>query len=361
MFEDVVQALQAWFDHYGHFDVPIDWQVPTHSCLREGVETELGAPSSPEEAVLNDGDVALDKVRDARTLGMSIDDFRDAAPSQQPLDSLMSLGGSTPVLPGGPAVSAADASASTSIAAMLDLANDEPTIEELLALEQEEDSGDAAAGAETGADDDMTDDEVAAATDMLRDFLGPNSALDEDILAEDSEGVATPLDKPSDQADGTSNNIEPPPEYWPWQLAGLRLGIAVHNMRRGDVSAYEDPDRKAKLDEVRATDEAGNLAGNPNNPASSSDHQMGFVGSADATPRYGESYVYGVQWDIFIHLIFMYSKIVGDLCIPFDFVRRMARAPRRNESYVQALSFRRRSLTVFLGRFRCAEWSWGAW
>ena len=43
MFEDVVQALQAWFDHYGHFDVPIDWQVPTHSCLREGVETELGA------------------------------------------------------------------------------------------------------------------------------------------------------------------------------------------------------------------------------------------------------------------------------------------------------------------------------
>jgi hypothetical protein len=261
VFEDVVQALQAWFDHYGHFDVPIDWQVPTHSCLREGVETELGAPSSPEEAVLNDGDVALDKVRDARTLGMSIDDFRDAAPSQQPLDSLMSLGGSTPVLPGGPAVSAADASASTSIAAMLDLANDEPTIEELLALEQEEDSGDAAAGAETGADDDRTDDEVAAATDMLRDFLGPNSALDEDILAEDSEGVATPLDKPSDTADGASNNIEPPPEYWPWQLAGLRLGIAVHNMRRGDVSAYEDPDRTAKLDEVRATDEAGNLAG----------------------------------------------------------------------------------------------------
>ena len=89
---------------------------------------------------------------------------------------------------------------------------------------------------------------------------------------------------------------------------------------------------------------------------------MGFVWDPPiATPRYGESYVYGVQWDIFIHLIFMYSKIVGDLCIPFDFVRRMARAPRRNESYVQAFSFRRRSLTVFLGRFRCAEWSWGAW
>ena len=156
------------------------------------------------------------------------------------------------MLPGGPAVSAADASSSTSIAAMLDLANDEPTIEELLALEQEEDSSDAAAAAATGSDDDMTDDEVAAATDMLRDFLGPNSALDEDILVEDSDSVAPPLDKPSDQADGTSNNIEPPPEYWPWQLAGLRLGIAVHNMRRGDVSAYEDPVRKTKLDEVRS-------------------------------------------------------------------------------------------------------------
>ena len=68
----------------------------------------------------------------------------------------------------------------------------------------------------------------------------------------DSDSVAPPLDKPSDQADGTSNNIEPPPEYWPWQLAGLRLGIAVHNMRRGDVSAYEDPVRKTKLDEVRS-------------------------------------------------------------------------------------------------------------
>ena len=76
MFEDVVQALQAWFDHYGHFDVPIDWQVPTHSCLREGVETELGAASAPEDAVLNDGDAALDKVRDARHMeSVPIDDF----------------------------------------------------------------------------------------------------------------------------------------------------------------------------------------------------------------------------------------------------------------------------------------------
>ena len=65
MFEDVVQALQAWFDHYGHFDVPIDWQVPTHSCLREGVKNEPGAASAPEDAVINDGDAALDKVRDA--------------------------------------------------------------------------------------------------------------------------------------------------------------------------------------------------------------------------------------------------------------------------------------------------------
>ena len=27
-----------------------------------------------------------------------------------------------------------------------------------------------------------------------------------------------------------------------------------------------------------------------------------------ADPRYGECYIYGAQWDVFIHLIFMYSK-----------------------------------------------------
>merc|ERR1712046_519707 len=36
--------------------------------------------------------------------------------------------------------------------------------------------------------------------------------------------------------------------------------------------------------------------------------------------RYGECFVYGVQWDIFIYLVFMYSKIVDDVCIPFDYV-----------------------------------------
>ena len=89
---------------------------------------------------------------------------------------------------------------------------------------------------------------------------------------------------------------------------------------------------------------------------------MGFVWDPPtATPRYAESYVYGVQWDVFIHLIFMYSKIVGDLCIPFDFVGRIERLPRLNESHAKALSFRRRFQTAFRGRFRYAEWSWGAW
>ena len=67
---------------------------------------------------------------------------------------------------------------------------------------------------------------------------------------------------------------------------------------------------------------------------------MGFVWDPPtATPRYAESYVYGVQWDVFIHLIFMYSKIVGDLCIPFDFVGRIEHLPRLNESHAKALSF----------------------
>ncbi|KAJ8610024.1 hypothetical protein CTAYLR_006627 [Chrysophaeum taylorii] len=110
----------------------------------------------------------------------------------------------------------------------------------------------------------------------------------EDLLLLEAEGGEL-----LDDATTTANNKKKKKKKngaWPREFEGMKLGLITSAFRVGDVVAFEDPDRKSKLDAI------------------------GF----DWGNR--EMYLEGIRWHFFLACLFSFSKIRGSLAVPWDFV-----------------------------------------
>ncbi|KAJ1457990.1 hypothetical protein M885DRAFT_514545 [Pelagophyceae sp. CCMP2097] len=122
----------------------------------------------------------------------------------------------------------------------------------------------------------------------LLDLDDDDEAYDDDYEDEADAIEAAP---PAPKANALPALVHGGPRaVWSPDLAGLALGRAVDSMRIGDVSAWEDLDRRAALDAVEFP------WGDP------------------------DCHVRGVHWEQFLSALFSFSKVKGTLAVKWDFV-----------------------------------------
>uniref|UniRef100_A0A7S3JWY5 Helicase-associated domain-containing protein n=1 Tax=Aureoumbra lagunensis TaxID=44058 RepID=A0A7S3JWY5_9STRA len=167
-----------------------------------------------------------------------------------------------------------DAALAALLAGSSDEGREEPSIEELLALE-----------AETDTAGEFFDDD-------LRRLLSDDDDDDDDIDDEENEKSNDSMNSSDLMIHEAKKKHREPliSEPWPAELHGLKLGFITEALRVGDIFAYEEPKRRAALDRI------------------------GF----DWGDR--EIYIRGLQWHHFLACLFSYSKIKGSLSIAWDFV-----------------------------------------
>ena len=230
---DVIQGLQEFHRRYGHFHVPEKFVVG-QEMTEEDYEDE-------------------DDRREKRMTFSENDDDDDD-------DDL-----------------GEDTDLDAALAALLAApdANDEPTIEDLLALEASD-------------DDDNKEKTADLFDDELRRMLGGED--------EDHEATSSSSDEEEEEEEDTGRRKkirlgEPLiADPWPERLEGLKLGFIVASIRCGDIEAWDKPSRKADLDKI----------------------------NFDWGDR--EIYLDGIQWHHYLACLFSYSKIKGSLWVQWDFV-----------------------------------------
>jgi len=241
---DVVQALIEYESRYGDFDVPLKFVVGKEMRPRDFDDD--ARDDDDDESVV---DVPLPREKK-----------RGAPRRKVPRDPSEFDGGAT------------DSELDAALAALLSEGSNEPTIEELLALERDEGADDGG-----GENKELFDEELR----RLLDGDDDSDDDDDDVETEEESVVerrqrkfAAPL------------HAEP----WPVRLEGMKLGKVAQALRVGDVVGWDDPERRKELDD------------------------LGFDwGDRDA-------YVQGLQWPRFMAVLFTYSKIMGSLSVQWDFV-----------------------------------------
>ena len=133
--------------------------------------------------------------------------------------------------------------------------------------------------------------EDAADADLVGDLDAPSAETLETVealllAAGDEPSLADLEALEAEERFGGLADVAP----WPERCRGLGLGAVVEALRVGDVAAWDDPARRAALDD------------------------LGFHwGDRDV-------YVEGLQWDAFLACLFSHSKIKGTVNVDWDFV-----------------------------------------